>query len=82
MHDDVDGTPWQEAYRLPTVAHADTKNLNSLVERDRVLGEAGMGFDSSQVLQLESAGDDEQPQELSTLLIFSDFGSGANAGAN
>lgn len=52
MHDDVDGTPWQEAYRLPTVAHADNKNLNNMVERDQVLREAW---------ELESTGDEEQP---------------------
>lgn len=82
MHDDADGTLWQEAYSLSAVAHADTKNLNSLVERDGVHREARVGFDSSQVLQLESTGDEEQPQELSALLIFSGFGSGVKAWAN
>lgn len=82
MHDDADGTLWQEAYRLPAVARADTKNLNSLVERDGVRREAGVGFDSLQVLQLESTGEEEQPQELSVLLIFSGFSSGGKAWAN
>lgn len=41
MRDDGDGTPWQEAYKLSTVAHADTKNLNSLVERDRSSEKSG-----------------------------------------
>lgn len=48
--DDVVGSPFLEAYGLPTVAHADTNNLNILVERDEVLWEAGMGFGSSQGL--------------------------------
>lgn len=41
-----------------------------------------MGFDSSQVLQLVRAGDDEEPQDPSALLIFPGFGSAAKAATN